>query len=203
MLFRSNFLATLLISQGVPMILGGDEIERTQGGNNNAYCQDNPISWYDWNLDQERLDLLAFITMAIALRKAHPVFRRRSFLTGQQPRAGAGDDVVWLWTDGTPMTPDHWNSGSLAFAMWLNGAALTDTDADGNALTDDTFLILFNASWNPQVFTLPSSGLGTTWAPVLDTAQDTGSPAPSSPTLPANAAHTLSPRSLLVLRRTA
>ena len=110
---RRNFLATLLISQGVPMLLGGDEIGRTQGGNNNAYCQDNAISWYDWNLDQERLDLLAFTTKTIALRKSHPVFRRRSFFTGQQPRPGAGEDMSWLWTDGTPMTPDHWSSGSF------------------------------------------------------------------------------------------
>ncbi len=119
----------MLMSQGVPMILGGDEIGRTQDGNNNTYCQENAVGNYDWNLDQERRDLLAFTTKAIALRKAHPVFRRRSFLIGQQPRAGCGDDVVWVWTDGTPMTPDHWNSGSLAFAMWLNGAALIDTDA--------------------------------------------------------------------------
>ena len=199
---RRNFLATMLMSQGVPMILGGDEIGRTQDGNNNTYCQDNAVSYYDWNLDQERRDLLAFTTKAIALRKAHPVFRRRSFLTGQQPRPGAGEDVVWLWTDGTPMTPDQWNSGSLAFAMWLNGAALTDTDANGNALTDDTFLILFNASWNPQVFTLPSANLGKAWVTVLDTAQATGLPAPSPTALPAGSAHTLNPRSLLVLRRT-
>ena len=199
---RRNFLATMLISQGVPMIAGGDEIGRTQDGNNNTYCQDNAVSYYDWNLDQERRNLLAFTTKAIALRKAHPVFRRRSFLTGQPPRPGAGNDVVWLWTDGTPMTPDHWNSGSLAFAMWLNGAALTDTDADGNALTDDTFLILFNAFWNPQVFTLPSTGLGTAWTPVLDSTQDTGSPAPTSTALPADSALTVSPRSLLVLRST-
>jgi isoamylase len=199
---RRNFIATLLISQGVPMILGGDEIGRTQQGDNNAYCQDNAISWYDWDLDQERSDLLAFTARAIGLRKAHPMFRRRSFLTGQQPRPGSGDDVVWLWTDGTPMTADRWNSGSLAFAMWLNGGALTDTDADGNVLTDDSFLILFNASWNPQGFTLPPSSLGTTWMPVLDTTQATGSPAPSSTTLPAGSAYTLNPRSLLVLRRT-
>ena len=199
---RRNFLSTLLISQGVPMILGGDEIGRTQGGNNNAYCQDNPINYYDWNLDQERRDVLAFTSFGIALRREHPVFRRRSFLTGQQPRTGSGDDVVWLWTDGTPMTSDRWNSGSLAFAMWLNGAALTDTDANGEVLTDDTFLVLFNASWNSQPFTLPPASLGTTWMPVLDTTQSTGLPAPSSTALPAGSARTLNPRSLLVLRRT-
>ena len=131
----------------------------TQGGNNNAYCQGNAISWYDWQLDQERRDLLAFACRAIGLRRKHCVFRRGSFLTGQEPRPGSGVDVAWLWTDGTPMTPDHWNSGSLAFAMWLNGATLTDTH--GNALRDDTFLIMFNASWNPQPFTLPPAGLGT------------------------------------------
>ncbi|MBV8350081.1 MAG: glycogen debranching protein GlgX [Mycolicibacterium sp.] len=199
---RRNFLATMLMSQGVPMILGGDEIGRTQQGNNNTYCQDNPISYYDWNLDQQRTDLLAFTTLAIGLRKQHPVFRRRSFLTGQQPRTGSGEDVAWLWTDGTPMTSDRWNSGSLAFAMWLNGAALTDTDANGTPLTDDTFLVLFNASWNPQPFTLPPASLGTTWTPVLDTTQSTGLPAPPSTALPAGSAYSLGPRSLLVLRRT-
>jgi isoamylase len=196
---RRNFLATLLLSQGVPMILGGDEIGRTQQGNNNAYCQDNAISYYNWNLDQGHRDLLAFNARAIALRKAHPVFRRRSFLTGQQPRPGVGDDVAWLWTDGTPMTPDHWNSGSLAFALWLNGAGLTDTDADGQALHDDTFVILFNASWNPQAFTLPTAGFGDTWIPVLDTTQGTGSPPPSLTAVSAESAYTLPARSLLVL----
>jgi isoamylase len=199
---RRNFLATILISQGVPMILGGDEIGRTQQGNNNAYCQDNAISYYDWDLDQQRRDLLAFSARAIALRREHRVFRHGSFLTGQQPRPGSGVDVAWLWTDGTPMTVDHWNSPSLAFAMWLNGAALTDTDTDGTVLTDDTFLILFNASWKPQPFTLPAASLGTTWVPVLDTIQSTGLPAPSSTALPADSSYTLSPRSLLVLRRT-
>jgi isoamylase len=199
---RRNFLATMLISQGVPLILGGDEIGRTQQGNNNTYCQDNAISYYDWNLDQERRDLLAFASRAIGLRKAHNVFRRRSFLTGQEPRPGSGDDVVWLWTDGTPMTADGWNSGSLAFAVWLNGAALMDTDVNGTPLTDDTFLVLFNASWNQQLFTLPPSSLGTTWLPALDTTESTGLPAPSPTALTAGSASTLNPRSLVVLRRT-
>jgi glycogen operon protein len=198
---RRNLLATLLISQGIPMILGGDEIGRTQRGNNNAYCQDNAITYYDWELDQERRDLLAFASRVIGLRRAHNVFRRRSFLTGQEPRPGSGEDVVWLWTDGSPMTSDRWNSGSLAVGMWLNGAALTDTDANGNVLTDDTFLILFNASWNPQVFTLPPTSLGAAWMQVLDTTQVTGLPVPSTP-LAADSAYTLNPRSLLVLRRT-
>jgi isoamylase len=199
---RRNFLATMLMSQGVPMILGGDEIGRTQQGNNNTYCQDNPITYYDWDLDQQRRDMLAFASRAIGLRRQHPVFRRRSFLTGEQPRPGAGEDVVWLRTDGNPMTPQDWNSWSLAFAMWLNGVALTDTDANGTPLTDDTFLVLFNASWNPQPFTLPPSSLGTTWVPVLDTTQSTGLPAPPSTALAAGSAYTLGPRSLLALRGT-
>jgi glycogen operon protein len=199
---RRNFLATLLISQGVPMILGGDEIGRTQHGNNNAYCQDNATSWYDWGLNQERADLLAFTTRAIGLRKTHAVFRRRSFLTGGHPRPDRGPDVVWLGTDGTPMTPDNWSSGSLAFAVWLNGAALTDTDADGTVLSDDTFLILINASWNPQTFVTPPPTLGTTWASVLDTSTATGAPAPEATALPAGSSHIQCARSLLVLRRT-
>jgi isoamylase len=164
------------------MPAGGDEIGRGKGASNNAYYHDNAISYYGWNLDQERLGLLAFTARAIGLRKEHHVFRRGSFLTGQEPRPGSGEDVARLWTDGTPMTPNRWNSGSLTFAMWLKGAALTDTD--GTVLTDDMFLIMFNASWNPQVFTLPPASLGTTWMPILDTTQATGSPAPSPTALP-------------------
>ena len=138
----------------------------------------------------------------IELRKAHPVFRRRSFLTGQQPRSDTGEDVAWLWTNGTPMTQDTWNTGSLAFAVWLNGAALTDTDPHATVLTDDTFLVLFNACGNPQAFTLPPSSLGSAWVPALDTTQATGSPAPYASALPADSAYSLGARSLLVLRRT-
>jgi isoamylase len=200
---RRNFLATLLLSQGVPLILGGDEIGRTQHGNNNAYCQDTPVSWYDWNLDRDRDELLAFTTLAISLRKAHPVFRRRTFFLGQPPRPGTSNDVDWLWVDGTPMTSDHWNSGAFTIGMWLNGAALVDTDDRGTVLTDDTFLLLFNAWWKPGTFTLPDASRGATWMPVLDTNQPTGAPATPVPTLAAGSGYTLGPRSLLVLRRTA
>jgi glycogen operon protein len=199
---RRNLLATLLLSQGVPMLLGGDEIGRTQQGNNNAYCQDNAISWYDWNLDQDRSDLLAFTTLAISLRKAHPVLRRKTFLLGQPPRPGTSDDVDWLWVDGTPMTADRWNSGALTVAMWLNGAALVDTDNHGVLLTDDTFLLLFNAWWEPATFTLPDVSRGATWQLVLDTNQPTGVPAAAVPALAAGSGYSLAPRSLLVLRRT-
>ena len=196
---RRNFLATLLFSQGVPMILGGDEIGRTQQGNNNAYCQDNPMSWYEWTRDQDRDDLLAFTTLAISLRKAHPVFRRRSFLLGQPPRPGTGNDVDWLWVDGTPMTAEHWNSGTFAIGMWLNGAALVDTDDHGTIRTDDTFLLLFNAWWKPVTFTLPDAHRGAAWVPVLDTTQPTSVPGTPVPTLAASSGCLLGPRSLLVL----
>lgn len=199
---RRNFLATLLLSQGVPMILGGDEIGRTQQGNNNAYCQDNPVSWYDWNLDQDRNDLLAFTTRAISLRKAHPVFRRRTFFLGQPPRPGTNNDVEWLWIDGTPMTLNHWNSGSFAVGVLLDGSALVDTNDHGTILTDDTFLVLFNAWWKPETFTLPDANRGTTWVPILDTNQPTGAPITPVTTLAASSSYTLGPRSLLVLRRT-
>jgi isoamylase len=156
------------------MILGSDEMARTQQGNSNADCQDNSISWYDWALDQERRDRLAFTTLAIALRRAHRVVRRGSFSAGQESRPGAGVEVVWLWTDGTPMIPDRWNCGGAGVWHVAHGAALTDTDADGNVLTEDTFRILFNASWNPQTFALPPFSLGAAWLPVLDTTQDSG-----------------------------
>jgi isoamylase len=197
---RRNLLATVLLSQGVPMICGGDEIGRTQQGNNNAYCQDNEISWYDWQLDQERRDLQAFTTLAIGLRKAHPVFRRSTFLLGNSPRPDTAEDVAWLWTDGTPMTADRWNSGSLALGVWLNGQALTDTDSHGVIRTDDAFLVLFNASWNPQLFTLPPASRGASWVPVLDTDQATGEPSPPVPTQAAATPYGLVARSLQVLR---
>ncbi|GAC1363411.1 MAG: glycogen debranching protein GlgX [Actinomycetota bacterium] len=199
---RRNLLATLLLSQGVPMILGGDEIGRTQQGNNNAYCQDSPLSWYDWQLDQERKDLLAFTRLAIGLRRAHPIFRRHSFFRGQPPRPGTGDDVAWLWLDGNPMTPEHWNSGSLAMGVWLNGGALTTTDDHGAVLSDDSFLLLVNASWNPAGFTLPDASRGAGWLPVLDTNQPTGAPPASAGRLAAGAGLTVGPRSLILLRRT-
>jgi isoamylase len=197
---RRNFLATLLISQGVPMIQGGDEIGRTQHGNNNAYCQDNAITWYDWDLDQERRDLLAFTTRAIGIRKAHKVFRRSSFLTGQPTRPGTGQDVSWLSTAGTPMTPSDWNAGSLTFAVWLNGAALSDTDSHGAPRIDDTFLALLNASWDAQTFTLPPANRGQSWAPLLDTTQPTGSPTSPMTPLTADTSCTVGSRSLRLLR---
>jgi isoamylase len=195
---RRNFLATLLFSQGVPMILGGDEIGRTQQGNNNAYCQDNEISWYDWDLDQERRDLLEFTKLVVGLRRAHPVFRRRVFLTGQENDAGLGKDVEWFSVDGLPMTDERWNS--LAVGMWLNGAVLLDP-MTCEPQADDTFLLLCNAWWEPQPFTLPDANRGASWVPVVDTNEPTGLPLRPTPALAASTSYTLGPRSLALLRR--
>ncbi|HEX6354444.1 glycogen debranching protein GlgX [Actinophytocola sp.] len=198
---RRNFLATLLFSQGVPMILGGDEIGRTQQGNNNAYCQDNEISWYDWNLDQERQELLEFSKLVIGLRRAHPVFRRRVFLTGEENDAGLGKDVEWFSVDGTPMTDERWGSGTLTVGMWLNGAVLLDP-MTCDPQPDDTFLLLCNAWWEPQPFSLPDRRYGVSWVPVVDSVEPTGVPARPTPVLQAGTGYTLAPRSLLLLRRT-
>jgi glycogen operon protein len=197
---QRNFLATLLLSQGLPMIQGGDEIGRTQNGNNNAYNQDNEVSWYGWQLDQARTDLTSFTSRAVAFRRAHPVFRRTSFLTGQAPRPGVGEDVVWLGPDGRPMAGGEWGAGVLG--MWLNGSALTDTDAQDRLLSDDTFLLLFNAGDGSLEFALPDASRGAAWTPVLDTNVATGEP-PASGGLAAGVHVHLPGHCLLVLRKTA
>jgi isoamylase len=150
---QRNLLATLLLSTGVPMLLGGDEIGRTQQGNNNAYCQDGPMSWYDWNLDAPRTSLLAFCRRVVALRRAHPGLRRRSYFTGQEPRPGVGPDVVWLGHNGQSLDDAGWNSGLAALGMWLNGNALTDIDTKGGLVGDDVMLFLINGT--PDSSALP------------------------------------------------
>jgi len=155
---QRNFIATLLLSQGVPMLLAGDEIGHTQRGNNNAYCQDNDTSWLDWSLDDARHALLDFTQRLIALRAAHPVFRRRDFFRGS-PLIGADvRDVLWLQPDGTEMTVEAWqHDQTRALAVFLAGDGLTDCDAQGRALRDDSFVLLFNASGDKVAFSLPLS----------------------------------------------
>jgi isoamylase len=153
---QRNFIATLLLSQGVPMLLAGDEIGRTQRGNNNAYCQDNDTSWLDWSLDDGKQALLAFTQRLIALRAAHPVFRRRDFFRGS-PLVGADvRDVLWLQPDGSEMTVEAWQQPETrALAVFLAGDGLTDTDAQGRPVRDDSFVMLFNASTETVAFNLP------------------------------------------------
>jgi glycogen operon protein len=159
---QRNFIATLLLSQGVPMLLAGDEIGRSQQGNNNAYCQDNALSWVDWQLDEARLSLLAFTRQLLALRAAHPVFRRRDFFQGRPLRGSEVRDIVWLHPDGHEMSDQAWREGhARALAVLLSGEGLNDVDGRGRPLRDDNFLLLFNADPNEVSFHLPLElGLG-------------------------------------------
>ena len=168
-----NFIATLAFSQGVPMLAHGDEIARTQQGNNNAYCQDNETSWIDWNSADR--DLLEFTRRVIRLRNEHPVFRRRGWFKGR-PLPGTGiSDIAWLRIDGEPMTDEDWQQGfAKSLMVFLNGEALHDTDHEGRPLRDAAFLLLFNAHHEPIDFTLPPASFGESWSIVIDTAMETG-----------------------------
>jgi len=167
---KRNILMTLLLSQGVPMICGGDERGRTQRGNNNAYCQDNELSWFDWKLDHSDRKLLAFTQQLIALRQAHPVFRRRRFFHGRHIRGAEVKDLSWFRPDGKEMTDEDWNKGYVrCLGLRLSGDALEETDSKGRPLLDDTFLLLLNAHHEPLPFTLPAHRRGVRWQPVLDT----------------------------------
>jgi isoamylase len=155
---QRNFIATLLLSQGVPMLLAGDEIGRSQQGNNNAYCQDNELSWLDWSLDDGKRSLLEFTRRLIALRAAHPVFRRRDFFQGRPLIGTAIRDIVWLQPDGSEMTEQVWQQDfARALAVFLSGEGLNETDARGRALRDDSFVLLFNAAAETVTFTLPAA----------------------------------------------
>ncbi len=167
---KRNILMTLLLSQGVPMICGGDERGRTQRGNNNAYCQDNELSWFDWKLDHSDRKLLAFTQQLIALRQAHPVFRRRRFFHGRHIRGAEVKDLSWFRPDGKEMTDEDWNKGYVrCLGLRLSGDALEETDSKGRPLLDDTFLLLLNAHHEPLPFTLPAHRRGVRWQLVLDT----------------------------------
>ncbi len=159
---KRNFMATLLLSQGVPMICGGDEFGRTQGGNNNAYCQDNEISWYDWALDENQKRLLEFTKKLIDLRRDHPILRRRKFFQGRNIRGLGIKDIMWLRPDGSEMTDEDWNASWIrCFGMLLAGELLNETDAFGEPLEDETFLVLLNSYHEPVKFALapPLSGM--------------------------------------------
>jgi isoamylase len=164
---RRNFLSSLFLSQGIPMLLGGDEIGRTQKGNNNAYCQDNEISWFDWQSADR--DLLDFTTRIIELRKQHPVFRRRRWFQGR-PIHGV-TDIGWFTPDGVEMEEEHWGEGfAKAVGVALNGEAIDDPDPRGERIVDDSFYVLFNAHHEPLRFVLPKENWGKEWTLVLDTA---------------------------------
>jgi len=165
---QRNLLTTLVLSIGVPMICGGDEIGRTQRGNNNAYCQDNEISWYDWeNADD---DLLAFVSRIIHFRHEHAVFQRRRWFVGRALRGADVTDIAWFKSDGQPMTDQDWQTGfARTLGVYLNGKAIPTPDAHGDPIVDDSFYILFNAHYEPLSFTLPTCGWGDRWVKAIDT----------------------------------
>jgi glycogen operon protein len=166
---QRNFLATLFLSQGVPMVLGGDEIGRSQKGNNNAYCQDNELNWYDWDLDDDAYDLLEFTRRLIALRRQHPVFRRRRFFQGRPIHGSDLADIGWFAPDGHEMTEQEWLSGRVqALGMFLNGDEIPTPGRRGERRRDDSFLVLFNGP-RPVSFRLPAKPWASTYELVLDT----------------------------------
>jgi glycogen operon protein len=167
-----NFLATLLLSQGVPMLCGGDEIGRTQQGNNNAYCQDNELCWHDWKLERRSRVLWSFTRRLIALRREHPVFRRRRFFQGRRIRGSEVKDLAWFRPDGKEMTDEDWTTGhARSLMLRLAGDAIEESDDKGQPITDDTFLMLINAHHEPLGFTIPAHKRGVRWVRILDTAQ--------------------------------
>jgi isoamylase len=169
---KRNFLATLLLSQGIPMLLGGDEIGRSQGGNNNAYCQDNEISWFDWrNLDE---GLLEYTSRLVAFRREHPVFRRRRWFLGKRIHGAGVKDIGWFKPDGREMRPEDWRRGfAKSLGVFLNGRAIPSLGSQGERVEDDSFYVLFNAHHEPIAFSLPHrASWGRSWVKILDTTEE-------------------------------
>jgi glycogen operon protein len=195
---QRNFLTTLMLSQGTPMLLGGDEINRSQGGNNNAWCQDSEISWFDWQLDDRATALHTFTRRLIALRREHPVFRRYRFLEGRAPADSELPDAWWFRPDGYRMTQGDWNDGPHVLGLFLSGESI-GLDRRGEPINDDSFLLLFNASAEDCEMTLPRPRLGREWALELSSANPAAEA--GSATYAAQARVPLQARSILVLKR--
>ncbi len=194
-----NFLATLLLSQGVPMLQAGDEIARTQRGNNNAYCQDSEISWLDWNITSAGADLLEFTCYLVRLMQDHPGLRRRTFFQGRQILGSEVKDVTWLRLDGQEMTDADWKAkGAGVFGLRLAGDAIDEVDDRGNRVSDDTLLILLNPDWKPAAFVLPTQSNATRWEVLLDTRESL--PPSRRHTVKGGAKYKLEGRSLALFR---
>jgi isoamylase len=195
---KRNLMATLILSQGVPMILGGDEVGRTQNGNNNAYCQDNEINWVDWYWDDSRWTFLNFVKRVIRLRKDHPIFRRRDFFHGVTVGDKGRKDVAWFKPDGHEMTVEEWEKEyARCLGMWLHGDGLPESDERGRPLRDSSFMVLFNAHDEVIEFKLPDAE-GSQWRTEVDTSSPTGEP-PAERASP-QGTYPLQGRSLVVLR---
>jgi glycogen operon protein len=197
---QRNFLATLMLSQGVPMLLGGDEVARTQHGNNNAWCQDNEISWYDWDLGEPQRAQHDFARRLIDLRRDHPVFRRREFLAGREREGSGLPDVWWFRPDGRRMTQRDWQQPfAHTLGVFLNGQEIADRTPHGSPIEDDSFLLLFNGYYEDMTFTLPARRFGAAWAPELCTYDPATTP--SDERHPARSEVVVRSRSLKLLRR--
>ncbi|MGQ4646544.1 glycogen debranching protein GlgX [Lyngbya aestuarii] len=167
---RRNFLVTLMLSQGIPMLVGGDEIGRSQQGNNNAYCQDSTISWFDWNLPEENADLLDFTRQLIYFRRQHPIFRRRKWFQGRAIHGSGVHDIGWFNPDGGEMTEEQWQDGfTNAICIFLNGEEIDISGPQGERIIDDSFLLLFNAHHEMIEFALPKRQQAHKWAMLIDT----------------------------------
>jgi glycogen operon protein len=200
---KRNFLATLFLSQGVPMLVAGDEMGRTQRGNNNAYCQDNEISWVDWSDVRENSFLYDFTSRLTRLRREHPIFHRRRYFQGR-PIAGSGglDDIVWLTPGGEVMDDEDWHAGwARSLGVFLNGEGIPDPDARGQRVTDDSFLLFFNAHYEPLNFRLPGEEYGSSWELAVDTAHPMAFEVDSDTSHKAEEEVRVEARSLVMLRR--
>lgn len=172
---KRNFLATLLLSQGVPMLLAGDEFGRTQQGNNNAYCQDNKISWVDWQHDDENKELFKFARELLLIRRDHPGFRRRCFFSGHARGEEQLKDIYWLRKDGHEMTDEMWHKSCGCLGIAIPGSGLKERDFHGDPVEDDDFLLLLNTHSEPHSFVIPMLSGIDVWLPLLDTARDSSS----------------------------
>jgi len=200
---KRNLLATLLLSQGVPMLYQGDDIGHTQLGNNNAYCQDSSISWVNWDLQPQDRDLLAFVQRLINLRKRHPIFRRRHFFQGRPIKGANIKDVLWLNPAGHEMSEDEWRDSSIrCLGMFLSGQGLDETDERGRRVSDENFLVLLNAHHEDVEFVLPGYRPGARWTAWMDTSREGG--LRPADTYDSGASYPLQARSMVVLmeRRT-
>ncbi len=195
---QRNMLATLLLSQGVPMLLAGDEFGRTKQGNNNTYCQDNELTWLDWNLDPPRRELLEFARAIVRLLHEHPALARRRFFHGRKIRGSDVKDITWFRPGGQEMSEEDWkNSEVRALGFLLAGNAMDEVDARGTRITDDILLILFNGHYEPVPFTLPPKDSQKEWELLLDTREPV---APDRRLVKADAPYQLDGRSLAMLR---
>ncbi|MDA2991316.1 MAG: glycogen debranching protein GlgX [Actinomycetota bacterium] len=195
-----NILTTLMVSQGTPMISHGDEVGRTQDGNNNGYCQDNELTWIDWSNTDEYADILDFARRVTALRAKHPVFRRRRFFEGRHIKsADRNRDIAWFNRDGVQMTPDDWQSGIKSVAVFLNGDTIPEPDARGERVVDDSFLLCFNAHAYPVEFLTPDGKYARQWTVEIDTFDPSDGP---GRVVTAGTTVSIPDRSILVFRKT-